>query len=103
MAFFRSGGTEALYTISLTDATPTFVGSSGESVAAIGGMDFSADGGTLLLADDNDTLFTVNKNDGSMVSAGSVGLNVSALSYRVPEPATGLLLAAAGLVLLRRR
>jgi hypothetical protein len=96
--------TEGLYTISTTDATPTLVGLSGESIAAIGGMDFSADGQTLLLADDGDLLFRVNKNNGLMTSAGDVGLNVSALSYRnVPTPGAIALLGVAGLISRRRR
>jgi len=97
------GGTEALYTLSLTDATPTLVGFSGQAVASIGGMDFNGDGSVLLLADDNDILFTIDKTSGLMTPAGDVNLNVSALSYRVPEPASLTLLAMAGLVGLRRR
>lgn len=97
------GITEALYTISTADATPTLVGFSGQSIAAIGGMDFSGDGSTLLLADDNDILFTIDKTSGLMTPAGDVNLNVSALSYRIPEPSTLALLALAGLAGLRRR
>jgi hypothetical protein len=66
-------------------------------------MDFSADGGILLLADDNDTLFLIDTSDGSMTPAGDVGLNVSAMSYRVPEPMTVAVLALVGVGLLRRR
>jgi hypothetical protein len=95
--------TEALYTISLVDATPTLVGFSGQSIAAIGGMDFSGDGGTLLLADDNDTLFNVNQNSGQMEAAGVVGLNISALSFRVPEPGSLSLVIVAALLARRRR
>lgn len=96
-------GTESLYTISTTDATPTLVGASGESIAAIGGMDFSADGSTLLLADNGDLLFKVNKANGTMASAGDPILNVSALSYRVPEPGSLALLTLGALAALRRR
>jgi hypothetical protein len=81
-------GTEALYTISTLDATPTLVGGSGQVIGAIGGMDFSADGATLLLADADD-LFIVDKANGTMTSAGNVGLNVSALSFRVPVGCPG--------------
>ncbi len=95
--------TESLYTISTADGTATLVGASGQSIAAIGGMDFSADGSTLLLGDDGDVLFSVNTLDGSMVSVGDVGVNVSALSYRVPAPTTLAPLAIAGLAATRRR
>lgn len=95
--------TEALYTISTEDASPTLVGFSGESIAAIGGMDFSADGATLLLADDNDGLFTVDPATGLMTPAGDANLNISALSFRVPEPATVGLLAFVAALAMRRR
>lgn len=95
--------TEALYTISTADASTALVGFSGQSIAAIGGMDFSADGSTLLLADDGDLLFSVNASDGTMVSMGDPILNVSALSYRVPAPTTLAPLALAALAARRRR
>jgi hypothetical protein len=94
--------TEALYTISADDGTPTLVGASGMSFGAIGGMDFSADGSTLLFTAAGD-LYTVDKSNGSMISAGDVGLNASALSYRIPAPPAFVLLAAAGLIGRRRR
>lgn len=97
------GSTEALYIIDTTTGQPTLVGFSGQTIAAIGGMDFSGDGSVLLLADDNDILFTIDKSNGMMTPAGDVGLNVSALSFRVPEPTTLALLALGGLVALRRR
>lgn len=95
--------TEGLYTISLTDAMPTLVGLSGQAVGSIGGMDFSADGSTLLLADGSDVLFKIDITNGSMVPAGDVLLNVSALSFRVPSPGAAALLALAGGLGLRRR
>lgn len=94
--------TEALYSISTTDATATLIGASGMSLGAIGGMDFSADGSTLLLSSGDD-LFKVNVADGTLSSAGNVGLNTSALSYRVPAPGGAALLAVAGALGLRRR
>lgn len=95
--------TEALYTISPFDATPTLVGASGLSLGAIGGMDFNADGSVLLLAVAGD-LYTVNTSDGSLTSAGDVILNTSALSFRnIPGPSALALLALAGLRPRRRR
>lgn len=106
MLYGYDSSTEALYTLDLTDATPTLVGFSGETIAAIGGMDFSEDGSTLLLADDNDILFKINKNDGTMTPSGDPGVNISALSYRIsgiPGPGALALLGVAGLLGRRRR
>lgn len=90
--------------VPITDATPTLVGASGELIASIGGMDSGADGSVLLLANDNNILFTINKLDGLMTPAGDVDLNVSALSHRVPPPApVAILSVAGGLVGVRRR
>lgn len=97
------GGTEALYTLSTANAAPTLVGFSGETFGAIGGMDFNADGSVLLIADGSDSLFTIDKATGLMTPAGDLGLNVSALSFRVPEPSALFLAAVAGLMALRRR
>ena len=94
--------TEGLYSISTTDASTTLIGFSGQSIGAIGGMDFSADGSVLLLADGSDVLFSVNVADGSMMVAGDITLNVSALSYRVPTPGAVALLGLGGLTTLRR-
>ena len=97
-------GTEALYTIDPEDGTPTLVGTSGLSLAAIGGMDFSADGSTLLLSSGRN-LFTVDPANGALTAAGDALLNISALSYRapIPAPASATLLAIGGLVGIRRR
>jgi hypothetical protein len=95
--------TEALYTISTTDGSTSLIGASGQSVASIGGMDFSADGSTLLLADGSDELFSIDTSDGSMTSAGDMSLNVSALSFRVPGPGTIAPLALLAVAGRRRR
>ena len=95
-------GTESLYTLSTTDGTPTLVAASGQSFGSIGSMDFNADGSTLLLTIAGD-LYKVNKNTAQVEAAGDVGLNVSALSYRIPEPGTALLLGLGVLALIRRR
>ncbi len=93
--------TEALYTIDAGTGAPTLVGSSGLSIAAIGGMDFAPDG-TLLLAEGSD-LFLVDPNTGAFTAAGNTGLNASALSFRVPTPGTAALLGLGGLAAARRR
>jgi hypothetical protein len=95
-------GTEALYTISTADGSVTLIGESGESLGAIGGMDFSADGSTLLLAVAGN-LYTVDKTNGLLTGAGDVELNTSALSFRVPGPSSLALLALGGVALGRRR
>lgn len=97
--------TEALYTIDKEDGSTAMVGASGESIAAIGGMDFSDDGNTLLLASGDD-LYTVDISDGSFSFIEDIGtFNFSALSYRtqIPAPASAALLALGGLAATRRR
>ncbi len=94
--------TEGLYKISTLDGSVELVGNSGISAGAIGGMDFNADGSTLLLAEGGD-LFTINKDTGVAQAAGDVGLNTSALSFRVPEPTSATLLVIVGLFGMRRR
>ena len=95
-------GTEALYTISTADASVAMVGASGLGLGAIGGMDFSADGSTLLLTVAGE-LYTVDKTNGQLTFAGDTTLNTSALSYRVPAPGSLVLLGLGGLALARRR
>jgi hypothetical protein len=95
-------GTEALYTINQTTGAPSLVGFSGAALGAIGGMDFSADGSTLLMSVAGD-LFLVDKTNGLLTAAGDVGLNVSALSYRVPGPGALAQLMVAGLLSRGRR
>ena len=53
--------TSALDTIDHEDGTPTLVGTSGLSLAAIGGIDFCSDGSTSLLSSGRD-LFIINTN-----------------------------------------
>ena len=93
---------EGLYTIDTTDGSTTLIGLSGESLGAIGGMDFNDDGSVLLLSSGDD-LFTVDITDGSLTAAGNIGLNSSALSFRVPTPGTAALLGLGGLAATRRR
>lgn len=96
-------GTEGLYTINTSNGQASLVGFSGLSLGAIGGMDFSADGSTLLLSQGSN-LYRVNKADGVLTNVGNVGLNTSALSYMaVPAPASLALLAMAGVFNRRRR
>jgi len=94
--------TESLYIIDQTDASPRLVGGSGQSFGAIGGMDFSGDGSILLLSVAGD-LYTVDKDSGGVTASGDAILNVSALSYRIPEPTSLALLAVAAALGLRRR
>ncbi|MEL6796067.1 MAG: hypothetical protein AAFO89_04510 [Planctomycetota bacterium] len=94
--------TDALYTIDTTDGSLTLIGESGLGLGFIGGMDFSEDGSTLLLAQGTD-LYTVDITDGSLTSLGDFGLNTSALSFRVPTPGTAALLGLGGLAATRRR
>lgn len=94
--------TEALYTIDTEDGSTSLIGASGLNLGAIGGMDFSADGSILLLSNGSN-LFTVDLMSGSLTAAGNIGLNSSALSYRVPSPGTVALLGLGGLAAARRR
>ena len=94
--------TEALYDINAATGTATLIGFSGESIGAIGGMDWSADGSTLLLSQGDD-LYLVNPTDGTLTAAGNIGANSSALSYRIPAPGALALLGLGALGAGRRR
>lgn len=94
--------TEALYLISAIDGSATMVGASGITVGAIGGMDFNATGSMLLLSTAGD-LWTIDVVTGLATAAGDVGLNVSALSYRVPSPGVLAVVGMSGLLAVRRR
>ncbi|MEO0631388.1 MAG: hypothetical protein AAFY46_11805 [Planctomycetota bacterium] len=94
--------TDALYTIDTTDGSLSLIGESGLPLGFIGGMDFSADGSTLLLSQGS-ALYTVDIATGALTDAGDIGLNSSALSFRVPTPGTAALLGLGGLAAVRRR
>lgn len=99
--------TEGLYTINPLTGEALLVGFSGETIAAIGGMDFSADGSLLVLSSGDD-IFTVDKTTGLLTAAGTLsGLNTSALAFNavavIPEPSTFALLALSSIALIRRR
>ena len=97
-----NGGDDSLYTINTTTGAPTLVGPVGQALGAIGGMDFSADGQTLLLSDAGE-LFRIDKATGLGTAAGDTTRNDSALSYRVPEPASLSIVALGAVMALRRR
>jgi hypothetical protein len=97
-----NGGDDSLYTINTTTGVPTLVGAVGVTLGAIGGMDFSADGQTLLLSNAG-ALFRIDKTTGLGTAAGDTTRNDSALSYRVPEPSSLSLVALGAAFALRRR
>jgi hypothetical protein len=97
-----NGTDDSLYTINTTTGAPTLVGAVGNTLGAIGGMDFSADGSTLLLSDAGE-LFKIDKTTGLGTIVGDTTRNDSALSYRVPEPSAIGIVAIASLANLRRR
>ena len=59
------GGDDSLYKLDITTGAPTLVGPVGNALGAIGGMDFSADGQTLLLSDAGELLTTKEVSDQS--------------------------------------
>ena len=97
-----NGGDDSLYTINTTTGAPTRIGAVGVALGAIGGMDFSADGQTLLLSNAG-ALFRIDKATGLGTAAGDTTRNDSALSYRVPEPASLSIVALGAVMALRRR
>jgi hypothetical protein len=97
-----NGSDDSLYTINTTTGVPTLVGPAGVTLGAIGGMDFSADGSTLLLSNAG-ALFTINKATGTATAAGDTTRNDSALSYRVPEPSSMAVIGLLAAVALRRK
>jgi len=106
MLFGYDSSTEGLYTIDTNDGTPSLVGFSGESVSGVGGMDFTPDGSTLLLADGSDMLYKISTDNGGFSALADQGsFNISALSYRfeIPTPGALALLGVAGAFGLRRR
>ena len=58
------------------------VGPSGFSVASVGGMDFNADGSTLVLTAGTD-IYTVDKTTGALTLIGDVGLNTTAVAFNM--------------------
>ncbi len=80
--FGYDADTEGLYKISSVDGSVELIGFSGESLGAIGGMDFSEDGTTLLLSQGGE-MYDVDRITGALNFKGDLGVNVSALSYRI--------------------
>ena len=75
---------EILYTIDKTTGAVTMVGASGISVASVGGMDFNADGSTLVLTAGSD-VYTVDKTTGAITLVGNVGQNTTAVAFNMFE------------------
>jgi hypothetical protein len=102
--FAANGSDDSFYKIDVSNGAPTLIGAVGNALGAIGGMDFSADGQTLLLSDAGELLI-INPATGVGTPAGDTTRNDSALSHRppVPEPASLSLLALAAITGLRRR
>jgi hypothetical protein len=96
-----NGADDSFYKIDTTTGLPTIVGAVGQTLGAIGGMDFSVDGSTLLMSDAGE-LFTIDKTTGLATPAGDTTRNDSALSYRVPEPSSLAIATLGGLYAFRR-
>lgn len=97
-----NGGDDSLYTLDPATAAPTLIGAVGVPLGAIGGMDFSADGQTLVMSNAG-ALYKIDTTTGLGTFIGDTTLNDSAISARIPEPSSLSLLAAAGIFGLRRR
>ncbi len=98
--FMIDSSTDELYTVSTTDGSSASIGALGVNVGSIGSMDFGGDG--TLVHSDGGELYSIDLTSGAATALGDLGTNAAALSFRVPEPATGALLALT-LLFVRRR
>jgi hypothetical protein len=98
---YGMNGNDSFYQIDTTSGAAALIGAAGSTINAIGGMDFTPDGSTLLFADGSDEFLKIDPTTGVGSPSGDTPQNISALSFRVPEPASALMLL--GLALLRRR
>ncbi len=73
---------EILYTIDTTTGATTMIGGSGLSLASVGGMDFNADGSTLVLTAGNE-VYTVDRKTGGLFLVGNVGQNTTAVAFNL--------------------
>ena len=58
------------------------IGGSGLSLASVGGMDFNADGSTLVLTAGNE-VYTVDRKTGGLFLVGNVGQNTTAVAFNL--------------------
>lgn len=104
LGYSKNGAAEdTLLSIDPATGVATTIGGTGLfSSAAVGGLAFDADSGSLFLSDGN-ALYTVNASSGAATLVGAHGpLNFSGLAV-VPAPGAAALLAGGVLVVSRRR
>ena len=75
---------DILYTIDTTTGAVTEVGESGVAVSTVGGMDFNADGSTLVCTAST-VVYTVDKSTGAFTEVGNTGLNTTTVAFIVAE------------------
>ena len=96
-----------LYTIDISDATPTLVGSLGINTSTQHGLTYDPASGTLYFVEGGGDIFSVNPNTGASTFIATSSLGFTNLAIRsdasVPAPASAALVFLGVLAMISRR